>query len=163
MSLFADDTKLYANPFSGYNQLQTDLQEVAKWVDDWCLQLNTSKCAVLHLGKNNPRNRYVLSNVSLKTVSQQKDLGVLVTETLSWSEHIQSVCNKARTSVYLLSKTFSKISPKNFVALFSVYVRPILEFAGPVWNVDWQRDSDRLESVQRWATRISYGRSRPPY
>ena len=47
--------------------------------------------------------------------------------------------------------------------LYQTYVRPLLEFAGPVWSPTLQRDRTALECLQRRATRLSYGIRRPSY
>jgi ribonuclease P/MRP protein subunit RPP40 len=47
--------------------------------------------------------------------------------------------------------------------LIKSYVRPVLEFGHGVWTPNLKRDIDLLESVQRRATRIPFGRNRPEY
>ncbi|XP_044766291.1 uncharacterized protein LOC123322409 [Coccinella septempunctata] len=47
--------------------------------------------------------------------------------------------------------------------LYKTYIRPVFEFAGPVWYPIYQYDGDLLESVQRFATRLPYGYLRPDY
>ena len=47
--------------------------------------------------------------------------------------------------------------------LYLTYVRPVLEFAGPVWCPMLVRDATLLESVQRRATRLPFGIVRPSY
>ncbi|XP_044764392.1 uncharacterized protein LOC123320960 [Coccinella septempunctata] len=63
----------------------------------------------------------------------------------------------------MFQKAFGGCDPSTCATLYKLYVRPILEFAGPVWGPLLARDSALLESVQRRATRIPYGISRPSY
>jgi ribonuclease P/MRP protein subunit RPP40 len=65
--------------------------------------------------------------------------------------------------LFLLNKVFCKSSPAIFANLYKTYVRPVLEFANCVWIPVLQRDIQLLESVQRRATRLPFGRSRPQY
>ncbi|KAJ3643509.1 hypothetical protein Zmor_026216 [Zophobas morio] len=65
--------------------------------------------------------------------------------------------------LFLLSKTFSKASPLVFSKLFKTYVRPLLEFDNGVWSPILQKDILCLESIQRRATRFTFGKNRPPY
>ena len=37
---------------------QQDLDMLVEWADCWQLQFNADKCAVLHLGQNNPKQTY---------------------------------------------------------------------------------------------------------
>ncbi|KAJ3639011.1 hypothetical protein MTP99_002338 [Tenebrio molitor] len=54
-------------------------------------------------------------------------------------------------------------SPGPDLITAKTYVRPVLEFANCVWTPVLQRDIQLLESVQRRATRVPFGRSRPQY
>jgi hypothetical protein len=47
--------------------------------------------------------------------------------------------------------------------LINSYVRSVLEFGHGVWAPNIKRDIDLLESVQRRATRIPFGRNPPEY
>ncbi|XP_044766292.1 uncharacterized protein LOC123322410 [Coccinella septempunctata] len=82
LSQFADDIKLYNNPIVNHADLQTDLNILNKWCEEWLLPLNTSKCFVLHIGKNNPRLGYTINAEYLTPVSQIEDLGVTISEDL---------------------------------------------------------------------------------
>ena len=73
--MFADDTKLYANPLTHYTQITKDLEALNLWCSDWLLPLNSDKCTVLHLGKNNPILSYNIAGVPLTVLDYQNDLG----------------------------------------------------------------------------------------
>ena len=51
--LFADDTKLIQtiSTLADHVQLQTDLDNLAKWCDVWQLKFNVTKCKVIHFGR----------------------------------------------------------------------------------------------------------------
>lgn len=162
-SAYADDLKVYGDPLQNHDLIQRDLTAIQGWCDDWLLPLNVDKCVVLHVGKNNPRLIYTLCNQPLTVVQSHRDLGVLICEDLSWSEHITAACKKANSILYLLRKSFQCVSFPTFVKLYKCYVRPLLEYAGPVWSAHLSRDANLLESVQRRATRSSFGVVRPSY
>ncbi|KAJ3661022.1 hypothetical protein Zmor_005444 [Zophobas morio] len=106
---------------------------------------------------------YQLDGIVLKPVSSYVDLGIKITSDLSWSCHITSICKKAKSTLSLFSKIFTHPSPATFIKVYTLYVRPILEYGDSVWSVEYVRDRNMLESVQRYATRIPYGRTHPPY
>ena len=77
VSLFADDLKMHGRSLEReFNQ--TDLDELYKWQLVWILTFNTrdNKCKVMHVGKNNPCNKYYLGDILLPAVTSEKDLGV---------------------------------------------------------------------------------------
>lgn len=162
-SFFADDLKLYGNPLDPECVIQEDLVAIKKWCDDWLLPLNVEKCSILHIGKNNPRYQYIANGSLIKPVNSQLDLGVVVSEDLCWSRHIQHIASKANRMSYLISKAFPSCSLENLGLFYKVYIRPILEYAGPVWHPTLQRDVELLERVQRRSTRLTLGPHRPSY
>ncbi|KAJ3645724.1 hypothetical protein Zmor_023361 [Zophobas morio] len=161
-AMLADDLKIYKSA-NDHLVLCRDLLTVYTWSNEWLLPLNVDKCKVLSVGANNPRHLYCINNLELRRYESCTDLGVLVTSTLSWSDHISQVTRKANKVLYLISKVFTKTDPLTFSKLFKTYLRPILEFANAVWAPIFQRDKDLLESLQRRATRVPYGYHRPQY
>ncbi len=116
VSLFADDPKLIAslNSASENLALQNDLDNLLSWCQSWRLSLNTSKCAYMNVSlSSSTNNNYTIGNDTIKTVTQQKDVGILLSDSLSWSVHIKEICSKAYRSLYLIRRTISCTSPIN--------------------------------------------------
>lgn len=162
-SFYADDVKIYGNPLDPKCQLQPDLGAVQGWCDNWLVPLNDTKCTVLHMGRNNPWRGYSIHGTGIEAVDKQMDLGVVISADLSWSDHIAHVASKANKVLYMISKAFPGCNLRNLATFYRVYVRPILEYAGAVWFPTLQRDIDLLEGIQRKATRLTLGISRPSY
>ena len=61
------------------------------------MELNESKCKVMHLGKKNPLNKYIINGVVLAKTDLEKDLGVWIGSDLKWSHHVDAaVCTANR-------------------------------------------------------------------
>ena len=92
------------------NSLQSDLDYLSKWQNIWLLKFNMkdNKCKVMHVGTNNPRNKYYLDDKELLKIANEKDPGVLVSGNSTWRPHIDIV-NKVNSCVTLhLVPTVSK-------------------------------------------------------
>ena len=87
--LFADDTKIF-NKTCRRDSLQKDLDTLYLWSSKWLLKFNETKCKVMYIGRNNPRNDYKIGDVLLEKVSEECDLGVYL------SNDLNLVCNVLR-------------------------------------------------------------------
>jgi len=154
--VFADDTKLYHPILSliDFEILQNDLDKLIIWSNTWLLGFNEAKCKVMHVGKHNPCYNYSLNGVVLETVKEEKDLGVLVTDELSFSKYIAKAAAKANSVLGMIKRTFSYIDRESFLILYKSFVRPHLEYCVQVWSPYLERDKQVLEKVQRRATKL---------
>ena len=53
--------------------LQEDIGKIKEWCDKWSMCLNSSKCKVMHLGKNNPVRKYYVENGDEKITSRESN------------------------------------------------------------------------------------------
>ncbi|XP_076061759.1 uncharacterized protein LOC143037434 isoform X1 [Oratosquilla oratoria] len=156
VSKFADDTKLcgVANDHSNQLDIQEDLDKLQQWSEKWLMKFNTSKCKVMHLGKNNSKYDYKLFGNSLTKVDSEKDLGVIISNDLKSSKQCISASEKANKILGLIARSFDFKSPSLINKLYKSLVRPHLEYAVSVWSPNLIKDIDRLEKVQRRATKL---------
>ena len=83
-------------------------------------------------------------------------LGVWISDDLSWSRHIESICSKSRRSLGCIFRTFSPhCDPAAVLSLYKSQVLPVLEYACVVWDPHLKKDQLLLEAVQLFATRLS--------
>ena len=57
----------------------------------------------------------------------------------------------------LIKRTFSTRRREVMLKLYKSLVRPHLEYCGPAWSPHYQRDVDKLERMQRQATKMIQG------
>ena len=87
----------------------------------------------------------------LTRVTSHKHLGVTLNDTMTWNNHIETVCKKANKKVGLL-KRLSRTLPRQVKeVVYSSLIRPVLEYAAVVYDGCPKRLSDMLETVQRQA------------
>ena len=162
VSLFADDLKMYGKSCMK-NTLQTDLDHLSKWQNIWLLKFNTkdNKCKVMHAGTNNPKHKYFLDGMELPEIKSEKDLGVLVSDSLSWQPHIDAIVKKANSCVAWVLRSVISRSPKVMLQIFKSMIRPHLEYCVQLWSPlpahgNWATIL-AIENVQRTFTRAIDG------
>ena len=72
----------------------------------------------------------------LKETPQEKDLGVIVDNSLSFKQHITQSTMKANRVVGVIRRSFDYLTAATFIQLFKGMVRPLLEYGHSVWNPD---------------------------
>jgi hypothetical protein len=155
--LFADDTILYRK-IQNHNDaalLQQDLEELERWERDWQMLFNADKCFVLPVTrKHNPiKSTYSLHNQNLEEVKSSKYLGVELTKTLNWGDHVAAVCEKANNTSAFIARNLQACPPTVQAACYKSLVRPTLEYACPVWDPHQEELISDLEMIQRRSAR----------
>ena len=142
-----------------YVYLQTDINNISNCIKSLYLSLNSSKCKYIIASRKRqptlPSSGLHLNGEALEHVRSYRYLGILVTETLTWSEHIQQVCSKARKLSGMMYRQFYFWT--NTSVLRSIYItciRPHLEYAAQLWDPHVKRDIQMLESVQKFACKV---------
>ena len=153
---FADDTKLYKmiKTEEDARQLQNDLHRILKWSEDWQMLFNIDKCKVVHIGRNNKSFKYSLNDKDLKTVPEEKDVGVIVTKDLKASRQCIEAVKKANKTLGMIKRNFRNLNKDIVIRLYKQLVRPHLEYAVQAWSPYLKKDIKLIEGVQRRATKI---------
>lgn len=159
ISLFADDLKIVADA-SKTLQTNEDLEKLSQWQKLWNINFNVKdkKCKVLHAGKNNIRAQYFLDGDLLPTVDEEKDLGLIVDESLKWEKQIQKSVSKAKQIIGWVRRNVISRDKETMLTIYKSLIRPHLEYCVQVWNLpakhgNWNMIKD-IESVQRDFTRL---------
>ncbi|KAI8486739.1 hypothetical protein Bbelb_354870 [Branchiostoma belcheri] len=168
-NLFADDTSLSFSHHSAHRVVATlnrELSTVSTWLSTWKLEANIDKCKVMFITTRTlpqPIPPVTLGGTVLQVVTSHKHLGVTLTNTLSWSQHIEVISNKARRSSGLLCALRRKIPQNLLLRLYITITRLTLEYADIVWAGLTLRDQRTLESVQYQTARLFSGHFGIPY
>ena len=121
--VFAHDTKVYNTITSDMDQnnLQTVIDKIKDWCDQWLLPLNIRKCCHMsYKDKINTAYHICDSNtvITIQKVKHHKDLGVLFDSQLSFKDHIQEKINKAYSIIGIIKRNFIHMNSNTFVLLY---------------------------------------------
>ena len=89
------------------DNLQVDLNRLGSWSDKWQLRFHPDKCKTLHLGYKNEKRQYYLKGKEIKKVTEEKDLGIIITEDLKPKRHIAETVKKANKILGMIRRTIT--------------------------------------------------------
>lgn len=166
--LFADDTSLFEHIVNNNIQIAAqkincDLEIINKWAKRWLLIINPSKTVVMLFSRKRSPSQlpaFLLGDYVLTSVKAHKHLGLILTSSLSWSEHIDSVISKSNQILGMTKRFKYKWSRMTLEVCYISFIRPILEYGNIIYDSCTQHDSNRLEAIQLDAARTITGAKR---
>ncbi len=78
----------------------------------------------------------------------------MISKDLEWEHYVNSATKKANRKLGMIKHSFKYLDVTTLKLLYKSMVRPHLEYAPTVWSPSWIKDINKLEDVQRRATRI---------
>ena len=157
--LFADDTKFIKSitRFNDSSLLQSDIDSLSAWCQKWNLSLNQDKCAVMRISlkpSDDPPS-YSINNTNIKVNNSQRDLGILVSNNLSWNPHYSHICANAYRALNFIRRHIPISAPQDLKKqLYISLVRSKLTYCSQLWRPRHIKDIISIESVQRRSTRF---------
>jgi len=142
--------------------VQTDVDNLVHWTEANYMQLNPSKCIVLLICfmRNPPPPPVVtVKSTTLEVVEFAKILGVIFQANLKWDIHVNMMVSKGSRRLYLLRVLKRHgLDSSDLTLVFCGFIRPILEYACPVWHPGITSAQSRaIENVQKRACRMILG------
>ncbi len=155
--LFADDCIVYrpVKTMQDCEELQNDINKIGEWENTWQMKFNADKCNALKITRaRSPLDyKYKLHDHTLEEVDSSKYLGVTIQNDLKWNQHVSNTSGKATKVLNLLRRNIRTNDKEVKDRAYKTMVRPILEYASPVWDPNTKSDSKKLERVQSRAAR----------
>ena len=116
------------------------------------------KCTVIRISgrRQQHQSSYTLHSHTLEVVDSGKYLGVVISNDLTWTRHIDSTIGKASRTLGFLRRNLGRCTPQVKANAYTALVRPTLEYACTVWDPHYITTTRDLEKVQRRAARFTY-------
>ncbi len=134
VQIFADDTKIYrtVNDIRERILLQVVLYKLHQRSIKYQFKFNAKKCKVMHLGSKNPKVDYVMDDINLDKVTEEKDLDVLIDEELNFQKHGAAAVSKANQILGIVKRTFDTLDKDLLHIVYKHQVRPHFEYENAI-------------------------------
>ena len=139
---YVDDSTIFEVCKEGdTSQIHESVDMVDIWTSQNDMRLNSEKCKETIIDFS--RNYSLTSGIQSVTIGEQvlervehaNMLGVTISNNLTWSKHVDNIVSKAGKRVYMLYQLKrAGISQNGLVKIYVSIIRPVLEYACPVWS-----------------------------
>ena len=136
-------------------------RDICSYASSHGMKLNPSKCKELRIDflqyKPSDLPPLQMSGSIIEQVPSYKLLGVHLSQNLSWSIHCDYIVKRAQASLRFacLNELKSGLPPADLIQVYCSLMRPILEYASPVWAALSNCLVQLVESVQKSALGIN--------
>jgi hypothetical protein len=160
LALYADDTA--RRPALLVKYLETYLSALERWLSKWRIAINVSKSSAMlfvKTGRRVPQLRpFRLFGEPIEWVDTARYLGVTLDKRLTWSKHVDQVRKKAAQRLGILGPLLNRrgsLSIRNGVLLYKQLIRPMMDYACPVWRSAAHSHVQKLQALQSKCLRIA--------
>ena len=159
---YADDATFHThsnNEMTIEHHLQTDGNIAKTWGKENKMHIHYIKTTCMIAG-----TRHMLHDISplnlkidghdMKNVFQQKLLGLLIDDKLTWSAHIDNICSTLSSKISLL-RHLSNYVPTDVLKKFYLgYILPLIDYGSITWSGTSSANIERILKLQKRATRV---------
>ena len=125
------------------------------------MRLNSLKTKEIMISFSRPPplvHAIMIEGKALERVDLVTLLGVKLSNDLSWEKHVDHIIKKAQCRLFSLNMLRrAKVSGKDIMQIFCSKIRPVIEYASPVWHPGLTiEQSDDLEAIQKRACKVAF-------
>ena len=93
-------------------------------------------------------------NINIRSVSNQKLLGLHIDENLNWNTHIDNLCKAVFSKISLLRQLAEYVPLQVQKQFYQGYILPLLDYGSITWGSTSSANIERLSKLQKRAARI---------
>lgn len=148
--MYADDMVILAETVES---LQLMINRLAEYCNKWNLQMNLEKTKVMVFkngGRLSKREKWYIDGKRIEVVKQYKYLGINVTSTLNWKEHMAIKYLQAVMALNTTWKDFMRNKHVTHSTKYEIYqavVRSIVCYAAQVWGYMQFQEVERIQTT----------------
>jgi hypothetical protein len=144
-------------------RVQRQLNQSCDWMAKWRIKLNAAKSVAIIFGTTatNHSTKLTIEGQEIDWSPKAKYLGVTLQSNISMNAHVKLTIQKARgarAALYPVLNSNSPLPLATRLAIYKIYIRPILLYAAPVWRNNISPSTWRkIEAIQNIALRTITG------
>jgi hypothetical protein len=150
---YADDLVLLCSSESIQHiqdTLQLNINKLIKWCSDNYMRINVKKTKSMLISPPRyptPHLSFDITGETVANVHSFRYLGVIIDDKMTWTDHIDHVCESMNTRANLINRHKSSISLKWLHIISTGIVLTVLDYCLPVWGNLAKTKYSRIDSI----------------
>jgi ribonuclease P/MRP protein subunit RPP40 len=160
VSLFADDTRILraVDTEADVEALQADLDRIYSWQEINNMEFNSKKFEVMRYGRNQTLKEstlYLTPNWEdiIEEKESLRDLGVIVSNDASFSNHVEHVCSKVKQKSGWILRTFRNRKSWFLKLMWKALVQPHVDYCSQLYFPHLSTQMQKIENLQQVYTK----------
>ena len=156
--MYADDSTLYdTSPLA--TELSTSLSQnstpICGWIKNNRMVLNVDKTEVILIGtkkRRGPQARNFsvsVQDTNIKQVESHKLLGLHIDKYLDWSVHVQSVCKKISSKLFLFRKLKHLLPCNTRLKYFNSMIQPHIDYCLAIYGSPGKEHLKKMHRIHK--------------
>ena len=129
--------------------IYSDLQSISEWGNHNLVKFNTSRTQLLTTSLPNTPSNYpiIFENSKIPPLSSINILGLQISSSLSWRDHIVQIAKSASKKLGVLFRCKQYFNSAQLFKLYTGFIHPYLEYCSHIWGSSpYTSLLDRVES-----------------
>lgn len=145
---FAVDTKRICEVSAALDisQIKTDLLKLIEWSDKSMMLFNLEKSKIMHI-RGKPKIKFNLGVISLNSVTSEKDLSVMFTDSFKVEDQSAKAVKSANEIAGLIFRSIISRSKEVLLRLFEALESPKMDYCIQVWKSYSWKDIRVIEKI----------------
>ena len=144
IKFFADDTMLFSivnDPLISAIDLNHDLNVIQQWAHQWKMEFNPDRTkqateVLFSCKKCKPFHPQLAFNgAPVKTMNEQKHLGLILDSGLSFTKHLNEKITKAKKNIGLIKQLSKYLPLKTLNQMYKAFVRSHLDYCDNIYHI----------------------------
>ena len=157
---YADDTTIYAcgpKIDTVIAHLEHDALKITEWFPNNFMKLNEDKCHLMVFGARGGNEITIkIGGACVKESTEENLLGITFDQSLSFKEHVKTLCRKAGQKLHALARVSCYMDTEKLQLLMRAFVLSHFSYCPLVWMFYDRTINHRINHVHERALRIAY-------
>ena len=162
VNLFADDTSIQKclDSHDDFKVINDDLLKLSIYGTQWLITFNALKTEYIIVSKRKTRAMHpdlLLNNTKLTKVNNHKHLGLMISNNMSWSSHINEILAKAEKRLSMMRRSKYFLPRSCLDKLYKSMILPLLDYCDVIYDSFTMYENEQLDKLQRKASLLCTG------